>query len=217
LHQEGSWVPHLYCWKEAELTWIAWEFVTAGESEHPLGAAVARPWLADKALLYAAVRIAAKNAVALEGASVEYFSTRWLIRNEWFLEVAQSNSDSEIGHVSLHVSEAEEETLVELLTTSFGMIQISRPSAIKTPGTWLLAGNSTLHLNSRAIADGPEVSGTAPNHLCLMTLDLDLAQQSIESAGYSVIEAGSLGNQIWFRLRSGTMIEVQSHAKRSRW
>jgi hypothetical protein len=204
------WVPHVFCWERPDAPALAWELCAKDRLEALLGSgadAVGR-WAARPSLL---LRLAAlAGAASARPRSAEHLSLRWILAHE--AQVAELLSAGVVGidHVSLHVAVDEEERVLRALTEALGLVEIPRPASISVPGRWLQAGTARVHLNSRTARAGEEgFPGTAPNHVCFAVGDLAAAERRLAALGFETRRAGSLGAQAWFRLASGTVIELQ--------
>jgi len=205
------WVPHIYAWEEPDAISLAWERCTRNEMETLLGArpeAVAL-WAGRSAELVTLGRRAAVEAKR-HGDSGRHLSLRWILEHETKVARLMSEDIVAIEHISLHVAAGKEAEVVRLLTDALGMVEIDRPAQISIPGRWLQAGSSRVHLNSREkTADEAGFPGSAPNHVCFAVADLDSAERAVQCFGIRTRRSGSLGNQVWFRLPGGTVIELQ--------
>ena len=235
----AMWVPHVFCWERLDQPALAWERCSAADAEQRIGGTVEQlaRWAEQPQLLLALLRMATTDTrggrtASTEGNSVPasggaasisrrgemgcaapvgtHLSMRWITANE--AQVAEWLSRGVVGveHVSLHVAVEEEPRVARMLIEALGLIEISRPTSIRVPGRWLQAGAVRVHLNSRAVEAGEEgFPGTAPNHVCFAVADLDSAERAVRDAGFQTRRAGSLGQQVWFRLASGTAVELQ--------
>jgi hypothetical protein len=203
------WVPHLYRWCAGGEPGIAWELCREEDVAAALDASVAqvRRWgLAVDQLL----RLARLAGARSDAPTSDYLSMRWILSHEREAAAALCDGLVQLEHLSLHVTVEEQERLVAALVEGLGLVEVSRPATITVPGRWLQAGDVRIHLNSRtARADEPAFPGTAPNHVCFAVLDFEAAIAAVEAAGFDVVRAGSLGDQAWWRLASGTTVELQ--------
>jgi hypothetical protein len=139
-----------------------------------------------------------------------HLSLRWLLSHQELAAQRLTTDLIELEHVSLHVSHEEEDAVVDALVDALGMVEIPRPASISVPGRWLQAGSARVHLNSRAARqEEAGFPGTAPNHVCLAVADVHACECALQRAGLDTRRVGSLGTQVWMRLRSGTVIELQ--------
>jgi hypothetical protein len=204
-----AWVPHLYRWGRGGEPAIAWELAheddVLGAIEAP--AADVRRWARRTQQLLRLARLAPDEPkTATDG----YLSMRWILTHECETAAALCNEMVELEHVSLHVDPDEHERLLAVLVEGLGLVEVARPGSITVPGNWLQAGHARIHLNSRTGREGERgFPGTAPNHICVAVADLDAAVAAVEAAGFDVVRAGSLSEQAWWRLKSGTAIEMQ--------
>lgn len=208
--REGDdvWLPHLFSVDTPSEPMIAWELTSRTLASEILGpsASDAERWGRCPAQLVRLLELAAREREPAEG----HLSLRWLLAHQEFAARLLTEGQVEIDHVSLHVAADEEDMLVDALVAALGMVEIPRPPSISVPGRWLQTGSSRLHLNSRnPRPDEPGFPGTAPNHLCLRVADLDACERELERTGLETRRAGSLGQQLWVRLASGTAIELQ--------
>ena len=95
-----------------------------------------------------------------------------------------------------------------VLRDALELVEIPRPRTISVPGHWLACGSARVHLNARE-GVAVEAVGTAPNHICFAVNDLNAVQAAVEAHGFACQRGGSLASQVWFRLASGTVIELQ--------
>jgi hypothetical protein len=210
--EPGFWVPHIYAWEDPERVSISWERCSEDEVENLFdapGEAINR-WAARSTEL---VRLGRLGPRAKPGGPPPYLSTRWILRHE--VEVASLLAADSIAldHVSLHVSSEDEAVALSLLCEALGLIEVERPPQITVPGHWLVAGNGRVHLNSRdRHADEDGFPGTAPNHVCFVVANVAAVETAIRSLGFETKRAGSLQEQVWFRLPGGTVIELQPMA-----
>lgn len=136
-----------------------------------------------------------------------YLSLRWLLAHRQ-VAAAAASADVAFEHVSVHATPQEMTTVRAVLRDALGLVEVLRPSTISTPGHWLTAGPVRVHLNARE-GIAPPAAGSAPNHICFAVADLDAAEAAVEERGFACERAGSLDRQVWFRLQSGTVIELQ--------
>jgi hypothetical protein len=203
------WVPHLYRWGRGGEPAIAWELA---HEDDVLGAVEAPPadvrrWTRRTQQLLRLARLAPDEPRA---ATDGYLSMRWILTHEREAVAALCNEMVELEHVSLHVDPEEHERLLAALVEGLGLVEVARPASIAVPGNWLQAGHARIHLNARTGREGERgFPGTAPNHICVAVADLDAAVVAVEAAGFDVVRAGSLREQAWWRLESGTVIEMQ--------
>lgn len=198
------WAPHIVAWAPAGDSGLAWE----ADTPERLSAALDAPadhiamWADQPAAL---LRIASRAPVV--STSGPYLSLRWLLAH---LEEAVAAATPQVAfdHVSLHATPEETARVRALLRDALGLVEVPRPSNISIPGHWLAAGPVRVHLNARA-GVATTAQGTAPNHICFGVEDLDAAQSAVEAHGFACQRAGSLDRQLWFRLDSGTVIELQ--------
>jgi catechol 2,3-dioxygenase-like lactoylglutathione lyase family enzyme len=221
--QPGAlWAPHIYRWDPDGEAALAWELGREPELEDALGAGAdaIRRWasrperLLDLAALAGPAAGGDQAHDGDERAQNEqqqgHLSLRWILANERAAAAALSSAQVGIEHVSLHVDPHEEARLVRALVDGLGLVEVARPASITTPGRWLQAGATRVHLNSRtARTEETGFPGTAPNHICFAVADPQAAAAAVQAAGFSIVRQGSLGNQTWWRLSSGTTIELQ--------
>jgi catechol 2,3-dioxygenase-like lactoylglutathione lyase family enzyme len=203
------WVPHIYRWRRDGESGIAWELQEENQVGSTLDAEPSdvRRWAARPGQLLRLAELAGPNT---EGGTSDHLSMRWVLANEAAAAAALSTEHIALEHVSLHVSPEEESRVAAALVDGLGMIEIARPPSIKTPGRWLQAGLTKVHLSSRDTRPAePGFPGTAPNHVCFAVTDFEAAVIAVERAGFPIVRAGSLGSQAWFRLATGTTIELQ--------
>lgn len=197
------WAPHLAGTSDGpRLVWEAGH-VDALEMALDADAEDIFLWAAQPHAILA-VAAAAPPAVA---APDSYLSLRWILAHPKAAGEAASSSIA-FEHVSLHTTPAEMRRVRDLMCKALGLVEIPRPRSITVPGHWLACGPVRVHLNAR-----PGVvqsrKGTAPNHVCFAVANLDAAQHAVEARGFACERAGSLDGQVWFRLDSGTVIELQ--------
>lgn len=198
-----AWAPHLVAVEERPA--LIWERAAPAVLELALEApfeAIAI-WAAQpRALLRLAT--AAPQGRTGEG---PYLSLRWLLSHG---DDAASAASAQVAfeHVSVHATPDEMGRVRAVLRDALGLVELPRPSVIRVPGHWLAAGQVRVHLNARQ-GVAPPATGTAPNHICFGVEDLDAAQAAVEARGFACERAGSLERQVWFRLASGTVIELQ--------
>lgn len=203
------WVPHVYCWEREDAPALAWELLGHAQIESTFHAPLAalRRWAEQPQKLLA---LGTAHAAGPPDQATGHLSLRWVLLNETLAAAAGSAELVTLEHVSVHVSAEEEYRLVAALVDGLGAMEVTRPAAIEAAGRWLQAGPVRLHLNSRDPApDEPTFPGTAPNHICFAVADLDTAVAAVERSGFAIVRAGSLGAQAWFRLSTGTTIELQ--------
>ncbi len=206
--EDTLWVPHIYCWQPDGAPAIAWELQTEDAVRRTLDAdpAAVRRWARCPQQLLRLAGLAANETTD----AVSHLSMRWVLANETSVASALSIERVTLEHVSIHVGADEEPRVVALLVNGLGLIETARPASIETPGRWLQAGPVRIHLNSREMrSEEIGFPGTAPNHICFSVAELDAAVAAVEKAGFATVRAGSLGGQAWFRLSSGTTIELQ--------
>jgi hypothetical protein len=198
-----AWAPHLVSIEGRPA--LVWERAT------PTALATALDAPYDEIAVWAAqpqalLRLAAEapRETAREG---PYLSLRWVLAHGDQVATIAS-AGVEFAHVSIHASPEEMVRVRDLLRDALGLVVLPRPRAIQVPGHWLAAGDVRVHLNARE-GVAPVAAGTAPNHICLGVADIDAAQVAVESHDFSCQRAGSLAGQVWFRLASGTVIELQ--------
>jgi hypothetical protein len=212
-----AWAPHVFCFEALSRLALVWERLPLDELDKKLGAypAELERWATRPQLLLRLLSIASSTDKFVRPSDAQaHLSFRWIMANQEEAAAIVSRGVVEIEHVSIHVKPSEEESAVELLTLALGLIEIPRPADITVPGRWLQAGCSRIHLNSRdGRADEADFPGPRPNHVCLAVSDLDGAEHSLKATGVSTLRAGSLGEQIWFRL-GGTSIELQPFLRR---
>lgn len=210
---KAIWIPHLYRWAANGRPAIAWELVVEDRIQAIFGTALdaIRRWQT------APERLLELAALARDDVDAErdvHLSLRWVLAHEADVVAALSNARVTLDHVSVQVTQDEEPRVVAALT-SMGLVEVVRPSQIKSPGRWLQAGNARVHLNSREARSGETTfPASAPNHVCFAVADLDDATAAVQAAGFRTVMAGSLGSQVWWRLASGTTIELQLRAER---
>ena len=199
-----AWAPHLVAWAPAGDAGLAWE----ADTLERLTAALDAPakaiavWAEQPAAL---LRIAA--AAPAVGPGDPYLSLRWLLAHPREAVVA-ATAHVAFDHVSVHVTPEEMTRVRAVLREALGLVEVPRPGSIEIPGHWLAAGLVRVHLNARGeVAQAAQ--GTAPNHICFSVEDLGAAQTAVEAHGFACERAGSLNGQVWFRLDSGTVIELQ--------
>lgn len=199
------WAPHLLRWTPPGTVGLAWEADTPERLATLLDAPAAAiaTWAEQPAAL---LRIAMR-APRTGGGSDGYLSLRWLLAHPE-AAVAAATSDLAFDHVSLHATPQEMSRVRALLRDGLGLVEVARPACIDVAGHWLAAGSVRVHLNARDHVAAP-ASGTAPNHVGFCVAQLDDVQAAVESHGFACQRAGSLGEQAWFRLESGTVIELQ--------
>lgn len=207
-----AWVPHVFCFETLDRPLLIWEQCDRDGIEEKLGASLADVdrWAKRPDLLLKLVGLAAANGQFVEVYSHQpHLSFRWVLEHQEESAEILSEGVVKIEHVSLHVDPAEEEAVVDLLVEALGLVEIPRPTQITVPGRWLQAGHSRIHLNSRAGDEREsDFPGPRPNHVCFGVRDVDAAERALEAAGIPTRRAGSLEQQLWFRL-SGMSIELQ--------
>lgn len=208
----GIWIPHVCCAGESRQPTLVWELSSKSGVEEKLGAtfAAAERWARQPgAILEIASRAGLRNGVVEEGDTRIHLSLRWILANQDVAAEVATTARVAIDHVSLHVSPDEEDAVVRLLVDALGLAEIPRPAKIRVSGRWLQAGQSRIHLNSRSVNPGEaDFPGPRPNHICFCVPDLDAAEAALKAAGVATRRAGSLGQQLWFRL-AGASIELQ--------
>jgi hypothetical protein len=202
-------VPHVFVWEPTQQILLAWERLTESRAvelmEAPLEVLLA--WAACPRRVTRLAEIAfAADSPASEG----HLSFRWIVSHE--IQAAQALSADRVSfdHVSVHVAPEEEEDVAETLSEVVGLIALTRPASIATPGRWLQCGAVRVHLSSREAR--PQESGfpgTAPNHIALRVRSIDEIEHGLNERGIVTVRKGSLGHQLWWRLLSGTTIEFQ--------
>jgi hypothetical protein len=202
-------VPHVFLWRETQQILLAWERLPEGRAVDLMGASleVLRAWAAHPKRVVRLAQIAAAAPIASpEG----HLSFRWIVTHELRAAEALSAYRASFDHVSLRVTAEEEKLVAEVLTDLVGLIAVTRPSSIATPGMWLQCGAVRLHLSSRrARHEEMGFPGTAPNHIALRVHSVEDIQHVLEERGIATVRQGSLTNQLWWRLQSGTTIEFQ--------
>jgi catechol 2,3-dioxygenase-like lactoylglutathione lyase family enzyme len=214
--ESGFWVPHLYAWEDPKRVSMSWERCSEDEVEELFSApaeVIAR-WAAQPAELVRLGRLAPR---ARPGDSPPYLSTRWILRHEVRVASVLVGDRVALDHVSLHVNAEAEAVALRVLCEALGLIEIERPPQITVPGHWLVAGHGRVHLNSRdPLPDENGFPGSAPNHVCFVVADIEAVEAAIRSLGFETERAGSLQEQVWFRLPGGNVIELQPMARRNR-
>ncbi len=203
------WVPHLYRWFPGGEPAIAWELCPEEYVPAALDASAqqVRRWGSAPDRLLQLARLASDRP---DASTSDYLSMRWILSHEREAAAALCDGLVQLEHVSLHVTVEEQERLVAALVEGLGLVEVGRPPTITVPGRWFQAGDVRIHLNSRPVRqDEPTFPGTAPNHVCFAVLNLERAVSAVEAAGFDVVWAGSLGDQAWWRLASGTTLELQ--------
>lgn len=209
---EHVWVPHMFCWQKPAEAALAWELCDENAVEARLGRRledVVR-WAARPNLLLRLAALAADRPAYDVQSPDQHLSFRWLLAHQEEVAELLSGSVVALEHVSLHVTADEEARVIQALTGALGLVEIPRPAGIAIPGCWLQAGHCRVHLNSRTGYEREQgFPGTAPNHICFAVADLTAAEQAVKAAGFATRRAGSLGDQVWFRLASGSAVELQ--------
>ena len=199
------WAPHLIAVAPEDEPTLVWELADPAMFETALEAP-ARDIAVWANQPHALLRLAAL-ARPSDSITGEYLSLRWLMAHQ-----GQAASAASAGvafeHVSIHATPAEMDRVRGVLRDALGLVEIPRPSTISIPGHWLAAGEVRVHLNARE-GVAPAAAGTAPNHICFAVANLEAVKARVEALGFACQEAGSLGDQIWFRLQSGTVLELQ--------
>lgn len=211
--QEGKvWVPHMACFDGLADRGLVWERCDEGDVEEKLGAPLGdiERWASRPEVLLRLLSLAAAGGRFVEAESGQaYLSFRWVLDHQEQAAAAATEGLVAIDHVSIHVDPDEEAAVADLLIGVLGLAEIPRPLAITVPGRWLDAGSGRVHLNHRSAHPGESgFPGPKPNHICFSVADLDAAEQALEAAGVPTERAGSIGDQLWFRL-AGTAIELQ--------
>jgi hypothetical protein len=205
--REDIWAPHLYQREDGRGV-LAWELIERQLVPMALAAepAAVELWARRPEALLRLIELAPRG----QAPAGHHLSLRWILANETVAAAALSERSVSLEHVSVHVSPCEEAALYSALVDGLGLVPVARPQGIRTPGSWLQAGGVRVHLNSREPRAGERgFPGTAPNHICFAVADVDTSASSLERAGFKVVRAGSLDAQAWFRLASGTTIELQ--------
>jgi len=202
-------IPHLLAWRTPDDVLAVWEELPPAEAARVLDAApetIAR-WAARAPDLAWLAR-SAPVAHAREG---EHLSFRWVVGNESLVARLLSRRTVRFGHVSLHLAPDECSVALRVLTEVLGLVEVARPASIPTPGHWLQCDDVSVHLNTRSRRpDDVAFPGMAPNHICFVVADLDDASARLAALGIDSTRAGSLGNQLWFRLPGGHVVELQA-------
>jgi hypothetical protein len=201
-------VPHVFLWEPTRQILLAWERLAESRAVEVMGAPidVLRAWGASPERVRRLAEIALAPAEVPEG----HLSLRWIVSHE--LQAAEALSADRVSfeHVSIHVAPQEEEQVAATLTELVGLVALTRPAPITTPGRWLQCGSMRVHLNRReARAYEPGFPGAAPNHIALRVSSVDAIERGLDQRGIPTARGGSLGHQLWWRLLSGTTIEFQ--------
>jgi hypothetical protein len=202
-------VPHVFLWRETQQILLAWERLPEGRAVDLMGAPleVLRAWAAHPRRVVRLAQIAAGAPLA---SPQGHLSFRWIVTHELRAAEVLSAYRASFDHVSLRVTVEEEKLVAEVLTDLVGLIAVTRPSSIATPGLWLQCGAVRLHLSSRqARREEMGFPGTAPNHVALRVHSVEDIRRALEERGIATVLQGSLANQLWWRLQSGTTIEFQ--------
>jgi hypothetical protein len=198
-------VPHIACSLDA-VSLIIWEQTDPQAATRAIEApaeAIERWALRPRDLL----RLA-EFATDQPDASGTHLSLRWVLGNEH--RVAQLLSEASVDHVSLHFSDEEAAKFADLLRSGLGLLEVSRPASIPTPGRWFASSTSMIHVSTRTTEDAVRARGSAPNHVCVTVRRSARIIDYLESAGIPYETGGSLSvAQIWIRWQSGHALEIQ--------
>jgi hypothetical protein len=127
--------------------------------------------------------------------------------------LTSSCSDSlRFDHVGLPVHPDHLMVTAEHLEALFGATQVSRPSGIGGPGTWLTLDGVEVHLIARADAPSIAFGKTHSPHLCVRAHDISSLVSLMGSAGVEVWSAGTVHSreQLWALLAPSFVVEIQS-------
>lgn len=207
----GLELPHFWSQAGSPGIEVVWEDLASERAIDVLGVSVevATRWASRAEDL----RLLLRECRRQPPGAATYLSFKWIVNHEIEIAQALTSTTCRLDHVSLHVAPDELEPLATILET-VGLIRVSRPGSVEqaVAGAWLVAGNSMLHLNARTpdpTKQHPLPTGTAPNHVCLVTDSFAERCETLRQTGIQLVAGGSIGNQVWFSIRSGVTIELQ--------
>jgi hypothetical protein len=199
-------VPHIVAGTDSQITLI-WERLPSSYATAVLEAPISSisRWARR---VDAIMKVAQLAAASADSGGQGHLSFRWILANEAL--AARLAASGTVDHVSLHFTEQESVKVAGLLEEGIGLLEITRPESIRTPGRWFVSSTAMIHLSTRPVETSVAGRGSTPNHVCLAVIDLDAALEYMNSVGIAFEYGGSLDTrQIWVRWPSGHTIEIQ--------